>query len=86
MKTNMPVTGNERQMVDGSILVSKTDLKRVITYCNRDFIEISGFHEQELIGNNHNIIRHPDMPPAVFQDLWDTIKQGRPWTGVVKNR
>ena len=86
MKINEPVTGNEQQMKEGSILVSKTDRKGIITYCNREFIEISGFREQDLIGKNHNIIRHPDMPPAAFEDLWNTVKAGRPWCGIVKNR
>ncbi len=86
MKNNQPVTQNEVQMKEGSILVSRTNLKGIITYCNEDFIEISGFTEKELIGKNHNIVRHPDMPPAAFADLWRTIKAGRPWTGLVKNR
>ncbi len=86
MKINMPVTENQRHMKDGSILVSKTDLKGIITYCNRDFIEISGYNEQELLGKNHNLVRHPDMPPEAFADLWVTIEKGRPWTGIVKNR
>ena len=86
MKNNQPVTQNEVHMKEGSILVSRTNLKGIITYCNEDFIEISGFTEKELIGKNHNIVRHPDMPPAAFADLWRTIKAGRPWTGLVKNR
>jgi methyl-accepting chemotaxis protein len=86
MKINQPVTDNERQMREGSTLVSKTDVKGRITYCNRDFIEISGFSEEELIGASHNLVRHPDMPPEAFADLWETIQSGKPWTGVVKNR
>ena len=86
MKVNLPVNDTEHSMKDGSILVSKTDLKGIITYCNRDFIEISGFHESELIGKNHNLVRHPDMPPEAFKDLWDTLNAGKPWTGIVKNR
>jgi len=86
MKINMPVTGQEKQMKQGSVLVSKTNLKGAITYCNSDFIEISGYSEDELIGKNHNIVRHPDMPPIAFQDLWDTMKAERPWVGIVKNR
>jgi len=86
VKVNMPVTDQERYMREGSILVSKTDLKGIITYCNRDFIEISGFNDQELIGKNHNLVRHPDMPPEAFGDLWATVQSGRPWTGIVKNR
>lgn len=86
MKVNMPVTDNEIRMKEGQLLVSKTDLKGVITFCNPDFIEISGYSEKELIGKNHNLVRHPDMPPAAFQDLWETVKAGKPWTGFVKNR
>jgi methyl-accepting chemotaxis protein len=86
MKINTPVTNQEKQMVDGTILVSKTDLKGAITYANQEFIDISGYKEDELVGTNHNIVRHPDIPPAAFQNLWDTIKQGLPWEGVVKNR
>jgi methyl-accepting chemotaxis protein len=86
MKINLPVTNVERPFSDGEVIVSKTDAKGIITYANATFIEISGFTEQELIGTNHNIVRHPDMPPAAFEDLWDTIKAGKPWSGIVKNR
>lgn len=68
------------------MLVSKTDLKGVITYCNRAFLDVSGYEDRELIGEPHNIVRHPDVPPEVFADLWSTIKAGSPWNGVVKNR
>lgn len=86
MKVNEPVTQNEVKMREGSILVSKTDLKGIITYVNRDFCEISGFSEAELIGKNHNMVRHPDMPAAAFQWLWDDLKAELPWTAPVKNR
>ena len=86
MKTNEPVTQNEITFSNESILVTKTDLKGFITYCNKEFIDISGFSEDELIGSNHNIVRHPDMPPAAYEDLWETVKAGKPWTGMVKNR
>ena len=86
MKINMPVTDKEVEMKDGSILVSKTDLKGRITYCNSDFIDISGYDESELIGKNHNVVRHPDMPPEAFADLWKACKAGDPWIGIVKNR
>jgi aerotaxis receptor len=66
--------------------VTKTDLKGQITYANRAFIEISGFSEQELLGQPHNVVRHPDMPAEAFDDLWQTIKAGHPWRGLVKNR
>ncbi len=86
MKINMPVTETEVMMEEGQELVSKTDLKGVITECNQGFVDISGFTLDELVGNNHNVVRHPDMPPAAFQDLWDTLKAERPWIGMVKNR
>ncbi|MFZ6752652.1 methyl-accepting chemotaxis protein [Undibacterium sp. Dicai25W] len=73
-------------MSDGQSIVSKTDLKGIITYCNPYFIEISGYEQAELIGKPHNLVRHPDMPEAAFADLWGTIKEGLPWSGIVKNR
>ncbi len=82
----MPVTGIERPYPKGKTLVSKTDLKGLVTYANDVFIELSGFSKEELYGKNHNIVRHPDMPPEAFDDLWKTVKEGRPWRGVVKNR
>lgn len=86
MKNNGPTTNTQILMQEGSILVSKTDLDGTITYCNREFIEISGFKQSELIGSHHNLVRHPDMPPEAFADLWATVQSGRPWTGIVKNR
>ena len=78
MKINMPVTNTEQVMKEGETLVSKTDLKGAITFVNTAFIDISGFTEEELAGQNHNIVRHPDMPPEAFADLWATLKKGRP--------
>ncbi len=86
MRMNMPVTNVERFLKEGEYIVSKTDTKGIITYVNRPFMEISGYSEEELIGKPHNMIRHPDMPPAAFADLWNTLKQGKPWRGMVKNR
>jgi aerotaxis receptor len=86
MKRNLPVTDVERPFPRGKYIVSRTDLKGAITYANDTFVEMSGFTREELIGKNHNIVRHPDMPPAGFQNLWDTIREGRPWGGIVKNR
>ncbi|MCK7575375.1 MAG: methyl-accepting chemotaxis protein [Chromatiales bacterium] len=86
MRMNLPVTATEHVMRDDQLIVSKTDLKGRITHFNRDFLDISGFTEQELMGAPQNIIRHPDMPPAAFKDMWQTIQAGRPWTGLVKNR
>ncbi|MCF7965714.1 MAG: PAS domain-containing protein [Methylobacter tundripaludum] len=73
-------------MKKSEILVTRTDLKGRITYANDAFIAISGFTREELIGSSHNIVRHPDMPTAAFDDLWTTIKQGKPWSAPVKNR
>lgn len=67
-------------------LVSKTDTKGIVTYANDAFVVISGYARDELMGKSHNIVRHPDMPPQAFKWLWDTLKDGRPWRGVVKNR
>jgi len=72
--------------VDESNIVTKTDTKGTITYVNEKFEEISGYRSSELIGKNHNIIRHPDMPKAAFKNLWDTITQKKTWHGTVKNR
>jgi methyl-accepting chemotaxis protein len=86
MRTNLPVTNVEYELKEGSSIVSKTDLKGLITYVNPDFLDASGFTEKELLGQPHNLVRHPDMPVEAFDDLWKTLKQGRPWTGLVKNR
>ncbi|HEY8605794.1 MAG TPA: methyl-accepting chemotaxis protein [Noviherbaspirillum sp.] len=86
MRTNLPVTAREYQLRDGVSIVSKTDLKGRITYVNPYFIEVSGFCEDELLGAPHNLVRHPDMPPAAFADLWRCLKAEIPWTGMVKNR
>ncbi|TNF39193.1 MAG: PAS domain-containing protein [Gammaproteobacteria bacterium] len=86
MKINEPVTDKEHFMKEDEILVSRTNLKGIITYANQSFIEISGFNEKELLHSNHNMVRHPDMPSAAFEDLWNCLKNGRPWLGYVKNR
>ncbi len=86
MKKNLPVTQHEVRLKPGCCIISTTDLKGVITYVNHDFVEVSGYLEHELVGKNHNIIRHPDMPPIAFEDLWNTLKSGKPWRGIVKNR
>ncbi|MCP5278506.1 MAG: Tar ligand binding domain-containing protein [Thiobacillus sp.] len=86
MRVNMPVTGVERMMQEGEEITSTTDLRGVITSVNQSFLDISGFTEQELLGAPQNVVRHPDMPPLAFQDLWQSIQADRPWTGMVKNR
>ncbi len=86
MKNNLPVTNIELPLPKGRYIVSRTDLKGILTYANDTFIEMSGFERVELIGKNHNMVRHPDMPVQAFAWLWDTIKTGRPWRGLVKNR
>jgi PAS domain S-box-containing protein len=86
MKINEPVTQVEDILEDDALLISRTNNKGAISFSNDEFIEISGYSREELEGKNHNIVRHPDMPPAAFEDLWATIKQGESWKGVVKNR
>ena len=86
MKKNHPVTGQEYTYAADANILSTTDPKGITTYANDDFLQISGFSEEELIGKNHNVVRHPDMPPAAFQDLWTTIQGGSSWMGIVKNR
>ena len=79
-RTKSPFSGKD------TILVSKTDRRGIITYANPAFVAISGYSESELIGRNHNLVRHPDMPPGHSGDLWDTVHAGLTWTGLVKNR
>jgi aerotaxis receptor len=86
MRNNQPVTNRELLLEDDKTIISTTDLQGNITYANPYFIEASGYSERELIGQPHNILRHPDMPAAAFGDMWATIKSGQPWTGMVKNR
>src|SRR5574343_1091287 len=85
MKINLPVTQKEKPFTQGTI-VTKTDLKGVITYANDAFVDMSGFDREELIGASQNIVRHPDMPPGAFADMWRTLKSGATWKGMVKNR
>ncbi|MFQ3230617.1 methyl-accepting chemotaxis protein [Reinekea sp.] len=86
MRNTGPVTQQDTPLEAGDQLVSSTDTKGVIVVANEAFCRFAGFTEDELIGQAQNIVRHPDMPAAVFKMLWDTIKQGKPWRGVVKNR
>jgi len=82
---NRPEPIDEAYSFKQGLIVSSTDLKGIITYANRKFCNIAGYTKEELIGKNHNIVRHPDMPKAAFQEVWDTISEGKDWTGIVKN-
>ncbi len=86
MRVNLPVSNTEYPIGDNTLILSTTDTKGRITHVNQTFLEVSGFSEDELIGKAHNIVRHPDMPPEAFSDLWKTLQAGKPWTGLVKNR
>lgn len=86
MRNNQPVNQREYAFPDQHRLISTTDLKGKITYCNDAFAEVSGYDRADLIGAPHNLIRHPDVPSAVFAHMWSTLKDGRPWMGIVKNR
>ncbi|MEJ0019999.1 MAG: methyl-accepting chemotaxis protein [Acetobacteraceae bacterium] len=86
MRVNEPITDREIELPDDEPLVSRTDRGGRIVFANHVFVEISGFAEHELVGAPHNVVRHPDMPPEAFADLWTTIQAGRPWDGLVKNR
>ncbi len=85
MRRERPEPIDEEYKFSNGLILSSTDLKGIITYANRKFCEIAGYTKQELTGKNHNIVRHPDMPKAAFKDLWDTIQQGKEWSGIVKN-
>ena len=86
MRNNQPITQKEVTFSDDIRIISMTDLQSNITFINRDFLQISGFTEEELIGSPHNMVRHPDMPPAAYADMWQTIKSGNTWRALVKNR
>lgn len=86
MRNNLPVTQQEYAFSDNATLMSTTDTHGHITYANDAFIEVSGFSPDEINGQPHNLVRHPDMPAEAFADMWATLKQGEPWTALVKNR
>lgn len=86
MRNNQPVSQHEYLFDDHATLMSTTDLNSYITYANDAFIDVSGFTADEINGQPHNLVRHPDMPPEAFADMWATLKQGEPWTALVKNR
>jgi len=80
-----PEPVDEEVIFDGRSLISETDLKGVITFVNRKFVEMTGYSKQEAIGQPHSILRHPDMPKAGFEGMWKLIKEGKVWDGYVKN-
>ena len=86
MRDNGTVTGRNREVPADTYLTSRTDPKGVITYVNQAFVAISGFTREQLLGQPHNMVRHPDMPPAAYADMWATLESGKGWVGVVKNR
>ncbi len=86
MRTNLPVTQQEYQFPDNETLLSATDTASHISYANAAFIRTSGFSPDELIGEPHNLVRHPDMPVEAFADMWRSLKRGQSWTALVKNR
>ena len=86
MRNNLPVTNVEYVLQDDEAIISRTDLHGNITYVNQSFIDVSGFTEDEVLGAPQNIVRHPDMPAEAFADFWHSLKNGKAWTGLVKNR
>ena len=86
MRNNLPVTQREYEIDGGTTLMSTTDTRSYLTYVNAAFIEVSGFEKDELMGQPHNLVRHPDMPPEAFADMWATLQGGQSWTALVKNR
>lgn len=86
MRTNLPVTQKNYDFPGEELLVSTTNIKGEITHCNPAFVRVSGYQYEDLLGQPHNLIRHPDMPAAAFKDMWRTIAHGYPWTALVKNR
>lgn len=86
MKINLPITQTEQVFPAHEVLISETDTKGMIRTANAAFCQIAGYTEAELVGKSHNIVRHPDMPAEAFEDLWRTIKAGKQWIGLVKNR
>jgi len=86
MRNNQPVNNRETLLPEGQFIYSRTDLNGNITEANEAFANISGFRREDMIGQPHNLVRHPDMPEEAFADMWRDLKRGRPWRGVVKNR
>jgi aerotaxis receptor len=86
VRVNLPVSQQEHDFPANEIIVSTTDLKSHITYCNPAFVRASGYTREELMGQPHNLVRHPDVPAEAFRDLYNTVGSGEPWSGIVKNR
>ena len=86
MRDNQPVSQREYTFPIDQTLISVTDLKGRITYCNQNFVSVSGYNQDELLGQPHNMVRHPDMPEEAFRDMWQTLQDGHPWSALVKNR
>ncbi|EMS85443.1 methyl-accepting chemotaxis protein [Leptospira noguchii] len=86
MRKNLPITNQEIKVPINSVLISRTDTKGKMSYVSQDFANISGFSEEEMLGEPHNLIRHPDVPSEIFREMWETIKNGNPWSGIIKNR
>lgn len=86
MKINLPISQKEQFYPAHEVLVSETDTKGIIRTANAAFCKVTGFSAEELIGKSHNVVRHPDMPAEVFADMWRTLKAGKQWMGIVKNR
>lgn len=86
VKKNLPVTQVEREYHAEERLISETDTRGILTTANTSFCQVAGFSQEELVGKSHNLVRHPDVPPEAFADLWRTIQAGERWTGVIKNR
>ena len=82
---NKVIPKDKEYFFDDNVIISQTDLKGVITYANRVFIQVCGYNKDELIGKPHNILRHPDMPKEVLQKMWQTIQNGQVWNGLIKN-
>jgi PAS domain S-box-containing protein len=85
LEENITLLNQYKQVVDESLLVSKTDTKGVITYSNDAFAKISGYSMEELIGKSHNIVRHKDVPKKIYKEMWETIKAKKVWHGEIKN-
>ncbi|NIY47723.1 PAS domain-containing methyl-accepting chemotaxis protein [Cedecea colo] len=86
MSARATVTQQEYLLKDDTTLMSTTDLQSYMTHANDSFVQVSGYELHELTGTPHNLVRHPDMPKAAFADMWFTLQQGEPWTGIIKNR